>query len=122
MTRLEALERVAEAAAELFSAPIPPGKHTTTGGVVFVDMMAFAQLRAALDAIPAQAAEPQGETVELGVVRARLSGRYSAVQEPDQEDPRDWVHVCNVRFVVPPLPRVPEVVGEVVMVEKENGA
>jgi len=103
MTELEALRKVAEAARAVCLAYDAPKLSERT-----VTLMAALTT---LDALPAPAAE--GETVTLGVLRARLTGAYTAVSEPSQEDPRDWVHVCNVRFVVPPLPRVPEVVGEV---------
>lgn len=105
-TRLAALEAVAEAARV---------QHEVYGACHVL----IVALRA-LDALPAQ---PQGETVTLGLVRGRLSGRWAACQEPKQEDPRDWQHVGNISFVPPPDPVVPTIPATVTLpLNTEGGA
>ncbi len=112
MTRLEKLEAVAEAAREWaeWEADQPGNDNPRYGYWSAVD-----DALAALDAA--------GETVTLGLMRGRLSGRWTASEEPEQEDPRDWLHVANITFSAPPLPTVPTITATVTLpLDRERGA
>jgi len=95
MTREEKMQAVVEAARAWAKSgrPIPP-------------MLDYAL--AALAALDAHT-EADAETVTLGLIRARLSGQWAATERPEQEDPRDWLHVANITFVAPPMPTVPTI-------------
>jgi len=105
MTELEALRRVAEAARALATRNL--------GRVVLGWQELDAALRA-LDALPAPAAEPVGEVVEVrGKIYEDLADRGYIVRDADEPiSPIYRRHVANFTVRVP-LPRVPEVVGEV---------
>ena len=111
MTELEALRRVAEAARKWRNAQHATEQYET-----------FRALCAALDALPAPAAEP--EVVEVrAVVFANAAGAWTVYGNHCDEDEQlrdeckrlawdDEVLTATIRARVP-LPRVPEVVGEV---------
>lgn len=106
--RLAALEAVAEAARVLQN--WQPDRMTQPSAA----FMAWGKLNSALLALrfapalsaPAQA---QGETVTLGLIRAVRSGSWAATEQPEQEDPRDWVHVGNLTFTPPPPAQLPTI-------------
>ena len=96
--RMAALERVAEAARAWLE------KHDRGAHANPADM------RDALDALPA---EPVGETVTMALFRGRLSGRLCGTMEPENEDPRDWEHIGNITFQMPPAIIIPTVAARV---------
>jgi hypothetical protein len=97
--RMAALEAVADAVRDYW---LKSASHE--------NFYAVGQALRALDALPAPApAQGEGETVTLGLIRARLSGAWAATEQPEQEDPRDWVHVGNLTFTAPtpaPIPTI----------------
>ena len=64
----------------------------------------------ALDALPA---EPVGETVTMALIRGRRDGQLGGTMNPDQEDPRDWEHIGNITFPMPPAVVIPTVAARV---------
>jgi hypothetical protein len=103
--RQKALEAVAEAARAWQQTSMHIEPHSNEECEAYER---FEDALRALDALPADPAIA-GEVVTLGVIRARLSGQWGATEQPEQEDPRDWTHVCNITFTPPPLPTVPTV-------------
>ena len=116
MTELEALRRVAEAARAFFDAW--DHGQATLGAIA-----EMGRALAALRALPAPA-EPDGEVVEVrAVVFANAEGAWTVYGNHCDEDEQlrdkckrlawdDEVLTATIRAHVP-LPRVPEVVGEV---------
>lgn len=84
--------------------------HILTQGIVTHDTLGMFEALKALDAHTE--ADADAETVTLGLIRARLSGQWAATEQPEQEDPRDWIWVGNLTFTPPAivLPTIPATV------------
>lgn len=84
MTDLDRLrDAVVQALKGVRQAPLPPGKHTTSGGVVFVPLVEWANVEnalAALDAYPTRAPAPAPErTVTLAAMEDVADGEVCLV-------------------------------------------
>ena len=117
MTELEALRRVAEAAQILAeSCGVIRGKTPEDDDIWTVEIDHVRELNAALDALPAPAAEP--EVVEVAVWVDPVDGDVQLARPGGKMDQMrlrfaDWICLGIARLPVRvPLPRVPEVVGE----------
>lgn len=102
MTREQKMLAVVEAAQTLMDGGGGPKYHANWN--VLAIALSDYRASAALDA----QTEAQ-EVVTLGLMRGRMSDRWHASQEPEQEDPRDWQHVANISFVPPPEPTIPTI-------------
>lgn len=118
MTELEALRRVADAAQILAeSCGVIRGKTPEDDDIWTVEIDHVRELNAALSALPAPAAEP--EVVEVAVWVDPVDGDVQLARPGGKMDQMrlrfaDWVCLGITRMPVRvPLPRVPEVVGEV---------
>ncbi len=68
MTDLDRLrDAVVQALKGVMQAPLPPGKHTTSGGVVFVPLVEWANVENALAALDAYPTRATAETVRVAV-------------------------------------------------------
>ena len=103
MTHEQLKDAVVEAAQTLMDGGGGPKYHANWN--VLAIALSDYRASAALDA------HTEAETVTLGLMRGRgrLSDRWHASQEPEQEDPRDWQHVGNISFVPPPEPTIPTI-------------
>ena len=109
MTELEALRRVAEAAQILAeSCGVIRGKTPEDDDIWTVEIDHVRELNAALDALPAPAAEP--EVVEVAVWRDNDDGEVVfCTPKTERDDPlQGWTRLGTTRLAL-----VPEVVGEV---------
>ena len=101
---------------QLKDAVVEAAREWAKSGLSIPPMLDYAL--AALDAHTEAEAQ---EVVTLGLMRGRLSARWHASQEPEQEDPRDWQHVANISFVPPPEPTIPTIPAAVVPIAREGG-
>ena len=106
MTRVEALEAVAEAAREWLNAQTPKTRDRAYRAMT-------AAIRA-LDALPAAPAPTQGETVEVvgNIWRNSKTGALNAVtvedDDPEEYDNEGWRHIATITASVP-LPTIPTI-------------
>ena len=111
-TELEALRRVAEAARKW--------ARWTDHRMVDANFDFYSEVSSALealDALPAPDAEPEGEVVEVVAAVRIVDGGLPWVHHSEQRPDGSWDigppgYIATIRARVP-LPRVPEVVGEV---------
>ena len=117
-TELEALRRVAEAAQILAeSCGVIRGKTPEDDDIWTVEIDHVRELNAALDALPAPVTEPEGGVVEVVAAVRIVDGGLPWVHHSEQRPDGSWDigppgYIATIRARVP-LPRVPEVVGEV---------
>jgi hypothetical protein len=100
MTRLEALEKVAEAARQVVECD---GRGFSMG-----------ELNAALDALPAAPPQEQGDTVEVrvNIWRNLKTGAVCAVtvedDDPEEYDNEGWRHIATLTARIP-IPVIPTI-------------